>query len=182
MFFGFLGSKDVVKTSRSSSHSWLITRFVTRLLRRVSLVEQELLTHPEHLSSPPVFSTVRVTRSLVFCFVYCFIDRFCCFVLFLLTIVLSVDIWILITSLWYLQFFLECSSYEHALWRLFQKPNKFDIYVCIYFINWKWRYIPKAHSTPLFEMELFKTCMSFFRMFIKSEYVLLFNVKYFGKI
>jgi hypothetical protein len=28
--------------------------FVTRLTRRVSLVEQELLTLPEHLSSPPV--------------------------------------------------------------------------------------------------------------------------------
>jgi hypothetical protein len=30
-----------------------------------SLVEQELLTLLEHLSSPPVFSGVRVTRSLV---------------------------------------------------------------------------------------------------------------------
>jgi hypothetical protein len=43
------------------------------LLRRVSLVEQELLTLPEHLSSPPVFSGVRVTRSLVLyvCFENC---------------------------------------------------------------------------------------------------------------
>jgi hypothetical protein len=34
-------------------------------------VEQELHTRPEHLSSPPVFSGVRVTRSLVLyvCFV-----------------------------------------------------------------------------------------------------------------
>jgi hypothetical protein len=31
----------------------------------LSLMEQELLTFPEHLSSPPVFSWVRVTRSLV---------------------------------------------------------------------------------------------------------------------
>jgi len=30
-------------------------------------VEQELLTFPEHLSSPVVFSGVRVARSLVFC-------------------------------------------------------------------------------------------------------------------
>ena len=29
------------------------------------LVEQELLTLPEHLSSPPVFSTVCITRSVV---------------------------------------------------------------------------------------------------------------------
>jgi hypothetical protein len=39
----------------------------------VSLVEQELLTLPEHLSSPPVFSGVRVTRSLVLCI--CFVYR-----------------------------------------------------------------------------------------------------------
>jgi hypothetical protein len=44
---------------------WLITGFVTRLTRRVPLVEQEPLILPEHLSSPPVVSGVRVTRSLV---------------------------------------------------------------------------------------------------------------------
>ena len=32
-----------------------------RLTRRVPIVEQELLTLPEHLSSPPVFCNVRVT-------------------------------------------------------------------------------------------------------------------------
>jgi hypothetical protein len=47
--------------------------FLTRLTRRVPLVEQELLTFPEHLSSPSVFSGVRVTRSLVLC--VCFVDR-----------------------------------------------------------------------------------------------------------
>ena len=48
--------------------------------RRMSLVEQKLLTLPEHLSSPPVSSVVRVTRSLVLC--VCFVDRclsFCTF-------------------------------------------------------------------------------------------------------
>ena len=40
----------------SFPHSRLITGFVTRVIRRVPLVEQELLTLPEHLSSPPVFS------------------------------------------------------------------------------------------------------------------------------
>ena len=47
---------------------------------RVPLVEQELPTLPEHLSSPPVFSGVRVNQSLVLC--VCFIDRclsFCTF-------------------------------------------------------------------------------------------------------
>ena len=64
----------VASTSLSFPHSRLITGFVTRLTRRVSLVDQELLTLPEHLSSAPVLSNVRVTRSLVLC-VY-FVDRF----------------------------------------------------------------------------------------------------------
>jgi hypothetical protein len=57
----------------SFPHSWLITGFVTRWTRRVSSVEQELLTLPEHPSSLPVISGVRVTRSLVLyvCFVDC---------------------------------------------------------------------------------------------------------------
>ena len=38
----------------------------------VPLVDQELLTIPVHLSSPPAFS-VRVTRSLVLC--VCFVHR-----------------------------------------------------------------------------------------------------------
>ena len=33
----------------------------------LSLVEQELLTFPDHTSSPPVLSGVRVTRSVVVC-------------------------------------------------------------------------------------------------------------------
>jgi len=35
----------VVITIRSFIHPWLITAFVTRVTRRVSLMEQELLTH-----------------------------------------------------------------------------------------------------------------------------------------
>ena len=46
-----------------------ITGFATRLTR----VEQELLTLPEHLISPTVLSGVRVTGSLVLC--VCFVDR-----------------------------------------------------------------------------------------------------------
>jgi hypothetical protein len=64
------------------------------------LVEQELSTLPEHLSSPrfvylsgapeftTVFSGVRITRSLVL--YVCFVDRCLTVVLFLLAIVLSV--------------------------------------------------------------------------------------------
>jgi hypothetical protein len=43
----------------------ILELFVSRLAHRVSLVEQELLTLQEHPSSSPVFSGVRVTRSLV---------------------------------------------------------------------------------------------------------------------
>ena len=52
-------------------HSRCITGFVTRLTRQVPLVEQELPILPENLSSPPVFSGVRVTKSLVLC--VCFV-------------------------------------------------------------------------------------------------------------
>jgi hypothetical protein len=38
--------------SRSFSHPWLVTRFVTRVTRRMPLVEQELFTFPQHLGSP----------------------------------------------------------------------------------------------------------------------------------
>ena len=58
----------------------LITGFVARFTRRVLPVEQELPTPLEHLNSPPVFSGVRVTRSLVLC--VCFVNRclsFCTF-------------------------------------------------------------------------------------------------------
>ena len=55
----------VVNTSRSFLHSLLITGLVARVTRLLPLVE--------HLSSPPVFSKVRVTQSLVLC--VCFVDR-----------------------------------------------------------------------------------------------------------
>jgi hypothetical protein len=61
----------VVNTFRSFPHSWFIIEFVTRLTQRVSLVEQERLTIPEHLGSPPVFSGVRVAGSLVLCVIFC---------------------------------------------------------------------------------------------------------------
>ena len=57
-----------------------ITGFITKLTRRMPREEQELLTLLEHLSSPPVFIEVCVTRSLVL--YVCFVDRclsFCTF-------------------------------------------------------------------------------------------------------
>jgi len=93
----------VVNTSRSFLHSRLIIGFVTRLTRRVPLVEQELLTLPEHLSSPPVFSGVRVTRSLVL--YVCFVDpclSFCTFS-FGHCVVCSSSMYGFWLPLWYLQ-------------------------------------------------------------------------------
>ena len=63
-------------------------------------VEQEMLTLPEHLSSPPVFSGVRVTRSLVL--YVCFVDRcfsFCTFFFWALCCLFLFDLRILITPL-----------------------------------------------------------------------------------
>ena len=55
-------------------HSWpIITGFITILIRRVPLVQQELFTLPEYLRLPPAFSGVYVTLSLVLC--VCFVDR-----------------------------------------------------------------------------------------------------------
>ena len=76
----------VVSTSRSFPRSKLIIGFVTRLTRWVPLVEQDLYTLTENVSSSPVFSVVLVTRSLVLRVTFCRSLLF----LFLLVIVLSV--------------------------------------------------------------------------------------------
>jgi hypothetical protein len=79
-------------------------------------VEQELLTFPENLSSSPVLSGVRVTRSLV---VYvCFVDRclFFCTVSFDKCVVCSSLIYGFRFPLWYLQTLLKiklvCVAFE----------------------------------------------------------------------
>ena len=43
-----------VNTFRSFPHSWLIIGFVSRVTRRVQLVEQKLVFLAEYLNSPPV--------------------------------------------------------------------------------------------------------------------------------
>ena len=80
----------VVNTSRSFPYSQLITGFVTRLTRRVPLVEQELLTLPEHLSSPPVlvgscysiFSFICVFCRSLFVLLCLFFRSLCCLFFF----------------------------------------------------------------------------------------------------
>ena len=89
------------------------------------LVEQELLSLPEHLSSPLVFSGIRVAQNFSFLYNILYI-LVCPFVLFLLAIVLSVLLLAIVLSvlllaivflcffklwlwllLWYLQTFLD---------------------------------------------------------------------------
>jgi hypothetical protein len=100
----------VVNTFRSFPRSWLITGFVSRLTQRVSLVEQELLTLPKDLSSPPVFSGVRVTRSLVW-YIY-IVDPLFVFLNFSFVhcVVCSSSIYRLWLPLWYLQTLLKVNS------------------------------------------------------------------------
>ena len=86
-------------------------RVLTRITRRVSLVEQELLTLPEHPSSPPFFIGVRVTRSVVFCVVFV-ISLFVLLSLFFwpLHCMSFFDVRFLMTC-WYLQTLLSISLF-----------------------------------------------------------------------
>ena len=108
----------VVNTSRFFPHWRLITGFVTRSTRRVPLVEQELLTLPEHLNSPLIFSGVRVTRALVL--YVCFVDRclsFCTFS-FGHCVVCSSSIYGFWLLLWYRQTLLgKGTSINKRQWR-----------------------------------------------------------------
>jgi hypothetical protein len=89
------------------------------ITRRLILVEQELLTHPGHLSSSPICSRIRVVLSLcVLCSVLWIIN--CPLVLFPLAIVLSV--------LW-LPLYLVSSSYScqarQKRWTCYTKMKSF---------------------------------------------------------
>ena len=97
----FYEENTMVITTRNKWNEY--TGFVTRLTRRESLMEQELPTLPEHLSSSPDFSRVRINRSLV---VYvCFVDRclFFCTFSFGHCVVCSSSIFGFWLHLWYLQ-------------------------------------------------------------------------------
>ena len=66
---------------------------------RLTLVEQELLTLPEHLSSSPIFSGVHVTRSLVLCVIFVYRYFFFCIFLLALCCLSYFDLRILISPL-----------------------------------------------------------------------------------
>ena len=96
-------------THTGVQHDFHITWCSCRLTvtRRVSHVEQELLSLPEHPSSPPVFSGVRVALSLVFCVMFCG----CCLSLrsfsFGYCVVCPSSIYGFWLSFWYLSLFLQ---------------------------------------------------------------------------
>ena len=73
---------DLCKTGTLNVHSWAIKVIVNRrfwinyimIKKKIIIISYiELLTLPEHLSSSPFLSGVRVTRSLVLC--VCFVYR-----------------------------------------------------------------------------------------------------------
>jgi len=97
--------------SWSFPHSWINTGFVTRVTRRMSLVQQELFTLSEHMSSPSILSRVRFGRSLVFCVVFCR----SLFVLFCLAILLANSVYGLWLPIWYLQT-LNCNYIQFFWW------------------------------------------------------------------
>ena len=114
--------------------SWLITGFVTRLTRRMPLVERELLTLPAHLNSLPVLSGVRVIRSLVLC--VCFVDRFLSFCTFSFDhcVVCSSLIYGFLLHLWYLQLFLHVWTSLSEMMRLymsFTNVNKIQLWLSV---------------------------------------------------
>ena len=61
----------VLTKIRYFPHAWHTTVFVAKVTRLVLLMEQELPTLPEHLSSSQVFSGVHVARDLAFCIMLC---------------------------------------------------------------------------------------------------------------
>ena len=79
----------------------------------MSLVEQELLTLTEHLSSPLVFSGVCIIRSLVLC--VCFVDRCLSFCTFGHCVVCSSSIYRFWLPLWYLQTLLSAKLVTYVL-------------------------------------------------------------------
>ena len=121
----------VANTTRSFPRSWLITGFVTTLTRQVPLVEQELLTLPEHQSSPLVFSGVRVTRSLVLC--VCFVDRCLFFFFWPLCCLFLFDIRILITPL--VSSNSSCSFYDMKIFQETRKTQHNTCWTSIYATN-----------------------------------------------
>jgi hypothetical protein len=108
----------LVVTEYLCLNSWIVHGFVTRVTRRVSLVEQELPTLPDHLSLPQGFSGVDVARSLVFCVMFCrssFVLLSFFFWLLCYSVVCQTSVYGFWLQLWHLQTFLQRNSIEMML-------------------------------------------------------------------
>jgi hypothetical protein len=130
------------------------------VISSVQVLEQELFTLPEHLSSSPVFSEVRVTGSLVL--YVCFVDRYLSFCTFSFghSVVCSPSIYGLWLRLWYLQtlltkFWIRSKKYLWYHWytkivRLRIRTNEScalnDLSI---FVTWKWNNQIYWESTPI---------------------------------
>ena len=70
-----LYSWNIAELTLSNNHSLTLIDIVISVLIRFTACDYihwyQLITLPGHLSSPSVFSGVRVTRSLVLCIVFC---------------------------------------------------------------------------------------------------------------
>ena len=102
----------------------ILDKIFEQCIRRVPLVEQELLTLPEHLRSPQVFSGVPVTRSLVL--YVCFVGRclsFCTFFFWPEYCLFFFDIRILITPL--------VSSYRYLDQRILSMDSRENNCLCL---------------------------------------------------
>ena len=131
------------------------------------LVEQELLTLPEYMSSNQVFSGVRVARSLVFCAIFCL----SLFVLFLLVIVLSV----LVSKY---EFNNDNQYYRLFQHRFLQLPyKKIQLYILyIIFLNHT-HFQVKVYLIQHYEIKLecwgffspTNTCLRYLRMWIQVQ-------------
>ena len=110
----------------------LVTGFVARLTLWVSLVEQEYPTLPKHLSSTPVLSGVRVTRSLVL--YVCFVDR--CLFFYTFSVghcgICSSSIYGFCLHLWYLQALLHEQlqyDFQEHIYSIYFWNNVAEIFV-----------------------------------------------------
>jgi hypothetical protein len=107
-------------------HSWYITGFVAKVTRWVPLVEQKLLTYPEHINSSAVYSGIGVF-CVVFCklyfvpFVFFFFWPLCClfFTVFIFTPLVSSSF-----SLIYFVIFNKLKMFK------FQNQNSHPVQIC----------------------------------------------------
>jgi hypothetical protein len=158
-------------------------------------VEQELFTNQEHLSSPPVFSGVRNTQSLVFCLVFCrsfvVLLSFCLFnPLYWLSFL---DFWLLITPLVsskisYFKTISLINMHAYYIFRIHRfdkkkktKINKLKIYIEWHSCNEDWFILVISWITQinmLFSNGSITICIFHYSIFIYSTKHMYYKYKF----